>query len=88
MTALLILSGVLELIGLVCAGVGFRATWHEHAHGERFIEPMLRPVTAWARATTNRVRLLFGRPAKARVVQVGTASSIALADSARVTIGW
>jgi hypothetical protein len=88
MTALLILSGLLELVGLVCAGIGFRATWHEHAHGERFIEPMLRPVKEWTRATTNRVRLLFGRPAEPRVVHLGAASSIEFAGSARMTVGW
>ena len=76
-TALLLLSGLLELVGLICAGVGFRDTWHEHAHGEKFIEPMLRPVRSWARAVSNRISRLFNRPdGGPRVAEVGMGGSI------------
>jgi hypothetical protein len=79
---------VLELIGLACAAVGFRQTWYEYARGERFLEPLLRPVTSRARAVQNWLRKLLRRPGKPQVVQLGLAGEIEMAGSVTLRVGW
>jgi hypothetical protein len=81
-------GAVLELIGLICAAFGFRQTWYEYARGERFLEPMLRPVTSRARAVQNRLRKLLRRPGKPQVVQAGAAAAIGIAGSVTARVGW
>jgi hypothetical protein len=80
-------GAVLELIGLICAAFGFRQTWYDYARGERFLEPMLRPVTSRARAVQNRLRKLLRRPGKPQVVQAGAAAAIGIAGSVTARVG-
>ena len=88
MTALLVVSGVLELVGLICAAIGFRATWVEHARGEKFIEPMLRPVASWARDLMSRVRTLLRPQSKTVGLQVNDALQISITDEVTITAAW
>lgn len=88
MNGLQLAGAVLELIGLACAAIGFRQTWYEYARGERFLEPMLGPVTSRARAVKNRLRKLLRRPGKRQVVQAGAAAEFGFAGSATVRVGW
>jgi hypothetical protein len=87
-TALLVLSGVLELIGLICAAIGFRATWVEHGRGEKFIEPMLRPIASWARAAMSRVSALVRRPSKPVDLQINDALQIQVIEEVAITRTW
>jgi hypothetical protein len=77
-----------ELVGLVCAAVGFRQTWYEYARGERFLEPMLRPVTSRARTVQNWLRKLLRRPGKPRVVQASAVSAVGVVTSVTARVGW
>jgi hypothetical protein len=61
---------------------------NEYARGERFLEPMLRPVTSRARAVQNRLRKLLRRPGKPQVVQAGAAAAIGIAGSVTARVGW
>jgi hypothetical protein len=81
-------GAALELLGLACAAVGFRQTWYEYARGERFLEPMLRPIASRARAVQNWLRKLLRRPGKPRAVQAGAAAAIGIAGSVTARVGW
>ena len=82
MVALLVLAFVLELVGLVCAAIGFSQTWHEHAQGQDFWAPVK---TRWQSSRVNRFfRRLLRRPP--RVVYGRVASEIEVASSIRAKV--